>query len=601
MSLHPTDLEGKGSRPQRSAGRFRCAGFALAALALLPPAEVSGQPPGVPPVESPSSESFLLTSPIKAKLVSLVDNWQLWDAAFQQSDREEASRAVALLLGTVSELGMHRLPDISLAILARALEPVEGGDTERANWAVEDAERLDPGRPENRFASAHLRRAEGRYLASVSDLVVGYLRVGKDPLLRVAWRENALVLSLTMLVLAGGLYLGLAIMTHGGTVLDDLATSFNRLLSAPAAYGLTFLVSIWPVFLPSGWRLLFFYWVVLLWRYLSRSASVVILAVGGLMLSVPLLMQGQQERVEIDWSAPLRAVRGLRSGQLYGGLFSDVESLQRALPDNNAVHQLTADLHLQIGQAEIARTIYQDLLAEEPRNAAAHNDLGGYFIMRRQFGEAVDHLERATALDLEIAEPYYNLYKIYLNNLGIEEAIVALEQARERAPEKVARWVEDEKPYVRLSRGSSRFDEIREALLVSQRVRRDGDSSAAPARSDGLLLLIACLATAVVLAGLVSRFEGSSTGLEGERRGSYRWLAAAIPGLPSMQSGKGFQAYAALIPIAIPLVLMRGASLGFRLPWGLVPANTIPWLLLSVSLIVIFTLKWRLTRRAASE
>lgn len=593
-SQRRSDLDDGGARRRRHA-IGRCASAALVLLVVGLPA--SGQTAAARSVDTPRVESFPLTSPIRATLGDILENWQLWEAAFLQSDREEASRAVTLLLATASQLGMSRLPDLSLAVLVRALESAEGGDTERAGWALEDAERLDPGRPENRFASAHLRRAEGRYLASVSDLAAGYLKARRDGFLQLAWRENMLLLIPTILLLAGGLFLSLEIVVKGRRVLDDLAGLFGHLLSVPAAYGLAFFVSIWPVFLVSGWRWLFLYWAVLLWRYLSRSESVVVLSVGAVILSSPLLLRSQQERVEIDWSAPLQAVRNIQGGRLSGGLFADLESLVRTLPETAAMHQLAADLHLQIGQTEMARTIYEGLLEEEPRNAAAHNNLGGYYMMRRQFGDAVKHLERSTALDLEIAEPYYNLYQINLEHLGIDEAIRALNQARERAPEEVTRWVEEGRPYVSFSQGSERFAEIREALLVARRAQSNEDSSTSPYRRSGLVSLMVCLVIALVLVGLISYFEGGPVAAEGDEKKGFGMLAAMVPGLPSMQSGNGFKAFAALLPIAAPLVLVRGASLGYRVPWGLVPANTIPWLLLAVSLTVFFILRWWLGSR----
>ena len=88
-----------------------------------------------------------LTSPAKSTLSAIQDNWLQWDSAFQRGEESAAGIAVDDLLQAAGEVGMTRLPEVCAAVLARATISAADGGTPRAQWALDMAERLDPGRP----------------------------------------------------------------------------------------------------------------------------------------------------------------------------------------------------------------------------------------------------------------------------------------------------------------------------------------------------------------------------------------------------------------------------------------------------------------------
>lgn len=538
---------------------------------------------------------FPLTFPVRSTLITIQESWLEWDAAFLRSNPDEAGRAVSHLLSTAAELGMSKLPDHSLAVLARAVEVAREGDVGRARWAIDMAEQLDPKRPETRFAAATVARFDQRYGKALIELVQGYFLVGKAPLPRSAVRENLLIWILASLILSGGLFICLQIVLCGRSVVDDLTSLFVRFLPLAVSYVLALVLTFWPIFLPLGWKLLFFYWAVLLWRYLGRSASVVVLASVAVLLVAPLLLRSQQARIEVDWSKSLRAVHSLESGRLYGGLFQDLRALQEALPGVGAVSQLTADLHLDLGQIEMARAVYEELLIEEPRNAAVHNNLGGYYFHRKVYGRAIEHLEKAASFDLEMAEAHYNLYRVYQENLAFEEAVQAIAKARTVDRERVSEWLEADHSHVpAINRGSGRRKEIRDALLVASRLRfkEVADEGAAPAREASLPLLL-CLLVAVVATSLVGRLVGSEGVPDVDLGRGLKWLLLVIPGLGSLRRGHGPQAFGTLLCVVAPLVLARSASLGYRPPFGLQPWGVIPWMVAVATLVLFFVARWR--------
>ena len=133
-----------------------------------------------------------LTSAAKSTLSAIQDNWLQWDSAFQRGEEGSAGMAIDDLLQTAGELGMSRLPEVCSAVLARATISAADGGTPRARWALDMAERLDPGRPEVEFARAAVARHEGRYAAMVWSELVGYTRLASVPLFwRLTRRESA--------------------------------------------------------------------------------------------------------------------------------------------------------------------------------------------------------------------------------------------------------------------------------------------------------------------------------------------------------------------------------------------------------------------------
>src|SRR5688500_11574201 len=110
-----------------------------------------------------SQRGIDLSRGVSQSLAQLQVAWLEGVDAFYKGDRAAASRAVSELQGAVGRLGTTRLPDLSLGATARAVEAARQGDLERARWAFDDAEELDPGRAEVAFGRAVLEWEAGRY------------------------------------------------------------------------------------------------------------------------------------------------------------------------------------------------------------------------------------------------------------------------------------------------------------------------------------------------------------------------------------------------------------------------------------------------------
>jgi tetratricopeptide (TPR) repeat protein len=536
-----------------------------------------------------------LTSPARSTLSTLQDNWLQWDSAFLRGEEAAADVAVTDLLQTASEVGMSRLPDACFAVLARAVQSAADGNAVRAEWALGMAERLDPGRPETAFANAAVARHRGRYLAMIGHEVRGYWRVLRAPLFRRLTLENLLVWALGVVILSGALYISLQLAAHGASLIEDIAEFVSRARPITTAYLVALVVVVLPALVPAAWVAIPFYWAILLMPYARPSERAVVGSVIAVLVATPFVLSAQARRVAVELSSPMEATRSLEERRLYGGLVNDVAALNEELAGSPIALHMAADLHQDLGQTEYARLLYQRLLEIEPDNASAHNNLGTYYLRRRETSQAIDHLERAAAIDVNRLEPHRNLWVLYRDYLAFEEAERVLARMRQVAPDRVSTWFSEGPTTIAAMRdGYARADEVRAAL----RAKVDTQSSFDPLpRSSPLrsFTVGAFGAIAVAIALLLALYP--LRGRRGGRRSMPRGRVVPwVPGLPSILAGRGWRAFGALVvPVSIAL-LPRMTTLGYRLSWGFDPGTPVAWIL-TVTLLLLYlvarALIWR--------
>ncbi len=574
------------------------AGWVLLALALWPAAAAIAQEAAVPATTAPlaADAPMPLTSPAKSTLSAIQDNWLQWDSAFQRGEEGAAGIAVDDLLQAAGELGMTRLPEVCSAVLARATISAADGGIPRARWALDMAERLDPGRPEVEFARAAVARHEGRYLAMLWSELVGYSRLTSVPLFWRLTLDNLLIWAIAAVIVSAALFVALQLAVHGASLIDDIAEIVSRKRPITTAYLAALVVFILPVLVPAAWVVLPLYWAILLLPYARASERAVIAVVVVVLIATPFLLRAQARRVAVELSAPMDATRSLAERRLYGGLIKDMDALHAELPGAPAALHLLADLHQDLGQIEYARLLYQRLIESEPLNVAAHNNVGVYYLRRRETSQAIEHLEKATSIDENRLEPHRNLWSLYRDYLAFEEAEQVLARVRSVAPNGVANWFTEEGPaaIVVMRDGYDRAPEIRSLLRAGW---KPGALEPAATSSTGRTVAVAAfLVVAGVIAVLLPFHRG--TGRRARRSGPARWAMAWVPGLRWIQEGRGWRAIlAVLVPVSV-LLLPRLTTLGYRIPWGFDPGSTAIWVLGALFLLFYVLLRWM---RARSE
>jgi len=572
----------------KSGGNGPLAAVTLALL-LIPVVPVAA---GAATVSSPQVTGVEMTPVVRQTLKQLEEQWLQW---IVQNDRQQAQSAVGALLATARQLGMRRLPDLSAAAVARAVQAAKEKDFARAGWAIDAAERFDPGRPETAFAEASIDWARGNYLAAVVSHLRAYPLMVAHPLERYLWFQDLLIWLLALLLVTGGLFLAVQMLAKGTALYRDLANLFGRRLPRPVALGAAGLALLWPVLLPYGFIWLPLYWSILLWGYASASERAVLIALWFLLGVSPLLLDAQRRHLAMALSPPARAMQSLQEHRLYGSLFSDLGVLRSLLPESVAVKHLLADVHLSLDQWELARSLYRQVLEAEPENTSALLDLGAYSFSKGDFGGAIQSFQKVASVDAANAAAFYNLSQAYSESYMFDEQKAALKKAQDIDPSRVNAWVAQQQRVVTVLGGISRIPEIRRQLLANWGGRETRSGSLELFRR-GLSLLVSLSLVLVALALHLARrpFGYAEESAELLPEGALdRWGRVLLPGITSAELGEGGKTFLALlVPTALLMLPLLG-TLGVRIPWRYDPGNSLSWILAVLGLSLFFGMRLR--------
>ena len=554
------------SRSAAERSPWRRAAVALALLGLATAGSLGAQGQGPQPV------GFELSRGVERSLYSLQEAWLQWVGAFYSDHPDKATEALEGMLTTARQLGMTRLVDLSLGVTAQALRSAREGNIGRAQWALDAAERLDPGRPEVAFARARVARRAGSYVAATRHVVVGFVRLLAVPE-RGILRANLLFWLCAVLMLAAALFVLTQLAAKGSALVADLERWLGKRMSHGSARLVTALLLLWPLALPAGpfWLLLF--WSALLWGYESPSERWVSAGVWLVVGLVPWIAAGEVKRVALAQSPPARALSHFADGRLYGGLFADLQVLETALAGEPVANELLADVHRTLGQWEQAKALYRQVIELEPQNATALINIGAYHFRRGDFALANQYFERAAHGERPSAAALYDLSLSFSESYQFEESREALAQAKAIDGELVDRWVQVPNPdrVLTFNGGLARRDEIHRRL----REVWAGSREASPA--PGRWLLAGSGAAGLGAAGLAvalhlvrrRRGYGPSVDWLGWRSGPVsRWVRALLPALSLAELGEGRREIGNLLVLATLALLPFVFSLGVELPIG---------------------------------
>jgi tetratricopeptide (TPR) repeat protein len=569
----------------------------LAAAAALLLLFSSGPAKAANGVSSSQVTGVEMTTPVRRALKQIEEQWLQWTV---QNDGPGSEAVVDDLLATARQLGMVRLPDLSVGALARATQAARQGDFARARWALAAAEKLDPGRPAAAFAQSEVDRLEGKYLGAVTANFRGYSRILTAPLERYLWLHDLILWSLCLLLLSGVLFIAVQMVSKGGILFEDLVSMFSRRLPRPAAIVATLIVLLAPLALPSGLLWLPLFWSALLWAYSSRSERAVMVLLWLLVGAAPIVVAAQSREIAVRLSPPGQAMEGMLQRRLYGSLFTDLGVMRSLLPESMAVKHFVADVHRTLNQWEMANSLYQQVLEEEPTNLAVQMNIGAYAFLKGDFGTAIQHFQKVSLADPNDAAAQFNLSQAYSESYLFNESRKALAQARQIDDSQVDVWVRSlsQQRVVTPSGGLARVPEIRRQLLATYRLR-EGASAGLDLFRRWLSLLVPVVLLLLSLALHMARrpFGFTEKGLESRRsRTGDRWRRILLPGLGSADEGEGFKSYVALVvPVGL-LMLPLLERLGYRIPWGYDPGNLTAWILaiLGISLYLGARLRWEL-------
>lgn len=543
-------------------------------------------------------EPIQLTAPTQQSLVQLQEEWQQWLNGFQTMEREPFEERVEQMISETRRLGMRRLPELSRAASALAVEAARQGDRERATWALNGAERLDPGRPETAFRRAQVARMEADWGTVLISWAEGYVRLFRGA---EGWGLRSLLLWIAYaLLLAGAVWMALRMIARGPGLFADLDGFLAQRMPAALAHAVAVLLLTWPLILPHGLLWVLVYWSILLWSHASGSERVVTVFLWVLVAALPVL-SSPGPTAEVTRSPAYRALDGLARDRLYGRLFVDLEQVVERFPDEPAVVHLLADFHRELQQWDISRRYYQRLLELEADNAAALIDLGAYYFYNNDFGAAVRYFRRAAEAEPQNVIAWFDLSQAYGGSYLFDESQEALRAAQEIDDGLVSHYqdISDDTRIVTVDGGYARIPSLMERLRTELPPSEPIASAATETPTPWWTLLLVPFAW--VLAWGLERFRRAPTvfaGRLGIRDDSTaRGLRILLPGLASLEEGSGGRAFAALAAPASLVTLPAVSRLADPLPPGAGEGEL--WGLAVVGLVVYFSVRfwWDLTQR----
>jgi len=568
--------------------------IAAAALVLLaaaaPAAAVTG-------VSSPQVTGVEMTTPVRRTLKQIEEQWLQW---IVQNSRKDSERVVDDLLATARQLGMRRLPDLSVGAIARAHQAAQQGDFERARWALAAAERLDPGRPAVAFAKAYVDRRQGSYFGALGAMLGGMVRIFGAPLERYLFVHGLIMWGLCLFLLTGALFIAIQMVSKGGVLFQDLVAMFSRRFPRMVAIAATVLLLLFPLALPSGLLWLPLFWSVLLWAYSTWSERAVLLCLWLLVGASPILIASQSREVGVRLSPPDMAMESLVQHRLYGGLFTDLGVLRSLLPESTGVKHFLADVHRSLNQWDLASSLYQQVLEAEPENMAAQMNIGAYAFLKGDFGTAIQHFQKVAAADPANAAAQFNLSQAYSESYLFNESRKALDQARQLSNSQVDVWVRNlsQQRVVTPDDGLQRIPEIRRQLMSTYGMQEGASANLELFRRWLSLLVPVILALLALSIHLARRPFGLTEKVAEPRRQRTRdrWRRVLVPGLTSAEAGEGVRSYLSLLLAVGLLILPLFGGLGYRIPWGYDPGNLTAWILAILGILLYFgaRLRWEL-------
>jgi len=564
-----------------------------AALVVLLAVPAAGQP-----AEAPAELLFELNPSTRVLLSRLQGQWLEWLAAIGRGEGDRAGEAIERLLAYADQLGMERLPELSVAASVLAVEEARDGRVEQASWALATAERLDPGRPETSFAAFAVESRGGKRLEAGWQLARGWLRTLRQAQTREVALHTALVWLVTSVVLAALLFVAVEIVLRGGLVYKDAAAWLARRLPSPWPGIGAALFLLWPLVTTDGWLWFGLFMSLLIWLYASWTERAVLAVAWMGLIFAPSVLAEQQRRIQLAVHPQVQAVEAAAQRRLEGGLLNDLAVLRERLPESSAVLHATADLHRRFGQCDLAEVFYSRVLAMEPENPAALADMGVCAFDLGGFERSIRLFRRAAVAGPPRAEVHFNLSQALAELYRFTQAEGELRRARAIEAPKVNEWLRERDPraVVAVDGGLARSDEIRRQLLaqwgegITMRswLRQLEGTSAAPTA-------LACVLLAFGYRYVV-RVRGQGAPPEAARwfRGSLEtWRSALLPGVPEGEEAAWGEALIALLVFAGLLTLTRLGEIGLPIPWGYSQSPRLALWVAGVGLVTYFAARWR--------
>jgi Tfp pilus assembly protein PilF len=462
-------------------------------------------------------------APAPATVPTFEDLWSVYVTAAAAGDAPAAARALREIRRARMERNVLSLDTVGLGLVERGVAKLDAKDREAAEGAFRTAVELAPGLPDGHsgLALALLKNGSIGIFPSIDAAASGlsaFLPTGRGD--RSA-RDLATVAAL-LAAFAVAWAVALALLARrGGLLRHDLEEWLGPAQGPSASMGLLLLLLLLPVATFQGWGWLPLWWLALVFAYLGARERVLagllvasLVAVGPAVASLELRLRTARNPL---FHAALVAVESAPDP----AAIAQLEEAVRSDPGDRDLAYLLGAARRRAGRYEEAAELYRQLLAADPTDAVARNNLANIEFVRGSYDAARARYRAGTAAGAEagiVATSYYNLSLVHLQKFEYPAYNEAKSNADRIAPGLVAdydRWRYDTRDYAVVDLGLTR-EQVQDKFAGSEsgvavrNIAAGPRPPVPPTASAGFLAnrFVAFIGVFAVAAFLVGRWRG---------------------------------------------------------------------------------------------
>jgi tetratricopeptide (TPR) repeat protein len=490
--------------------------LAAGILLLLAPQARHGAGPTSPPPAG-------AVAPAPATAPTFEELWSAYVKADALGDAPAAVRALREIRRARMERNVLSLDTVGLGLVGRGVTKLDAEDREAAEEAFRTAVELAPGLPDGYagLALALLKKGPLGVVPSIDAAVSGvsaFLPTGRGD--RSA-RDLATVAALLAAFAVAWAIAVALVARRGGLLRHDVEEWLGPAQGRSASLGLLLLLLLLPVATFQGWGWLPLWWLAILFAYMDARERVLALLLVAAAVAVGPAVASLELRLRTARNPLFHAALAAVESEPDPAAIARLEEAARADPEDRDLAYLLGAGRRRAGRYEEAAELYRQLLAADPADAIARNNLANIEFVRGSYDAARARYRAGTATGAEpevVATSYYNLSLAHLQKFEYQAYNEAKSNADRLAPGLVAdydRWKYDNRDYAVVDLGLN-LEQVRDKFAGSESgvaVRNIAQGQRPPARPSALAgslanRFVAFVGVFALAAFLVGRWRG---------------------------------------------------------------------------------------------
>jgi Flp pilus assembly protein TadD len=394
---------------------------------------------------------------------------ELWDQSVRAEtagDADVAGKALGEIRRLRIERNIENLETIGRGLVARGVVHLDAGDREKAELAFRRAVELAPGLPDGHYGRASVLLKGGPLgvvpsLKAMATGLVAYLPTARGQLRSSVMVVSAGLLAAFLVLWAVSLTL---LLRHGGLLRHDLEEWLGPAQSRSASLALFLLALLLPLAAFQGWGWLSLWWLAVLFPYFNRSEKVLSVAIVAVTIVVGPALESL-ERWSVTARNPLyQAAMVAVEGKPNRREAAVLEAAATAEPEDRDLAYLLGSAWRRAGRVDGAAALYRELLARDPGDAVARNNLANLEFAHGRYQSALDRYREGSQSGGPpevVATSLYNLSIAHLEKFEYQAFNEAKAAADRLAPGRVAeydRWKYQSGDYAVVDLGLTRDD-----------------------------------------------------------------------------------------------------------------------------------------------